>query len=196
MTGLPRYLGPVRAGTLLILMLENRHAMRVSDLLARLRFMVPGIRKASLLDKRQGVISELCREGAIVRRRLGREVDVRLSPHVRGTWLAAEQHRIARFFGFHSWYGGIVKENNTPRRTYLRIRASYSKLRESRLRYYLRHHDGLSRSEAARMRPLTGFPRPDEGSGRGSKPGESPIKPSTNQEGEGARERAQTVPGV
>ena len=42
------------------------------------------------------------------------------------------KQKIARFFGYNYWYGGIIKQNNTALKTYERVRNRYPKRRRAR----------------------------------------------------------------
>ena len=75
------------------------------------------------------------------------EVYCRINPKFSPEYILYLKHEIARFFGFKQWYGGIIKENNSPLKTYSRIKENYHSLKKARQRnlpgrgisYYLNH---------------------------------------------------------
>jgi len=62
------------------------------------------------------------------------EVYCRINPKLSPENILYLKHEVARFFGFKQWYGGIIKENNNPLKTYSRIRGSYHSLKKARQR--------------------------------------------------------------
>jgi hypothetical protein len=75
------------------------------------------------------------------------EVFCRINPKLSPEYILYLKHEVACFFGFKQWYGGIIKENNNPLKTYTRIKGSYHSLKKARQRnrsgrgisYYLNH---------------------------------------------------------
>jgi hypothetical protein len=75
------------------------------------------------------------------------EIYCRINPKLSPEYILYLKHEVARFFGFKQWYGGIIKENNNPLKTYTRIKRSYHSLKKARQRnrpgrgisYYLNH---------------------------------------------------------
>ena len=75
------------------------------------------------------------------------EVYCRIDPNLSPEYTFYLKHEVARFYGFKRWYGGIIKENNNPLKTYTRIKETYHSLKKARQRnwpgrgvsYYLKH---------------------------------------------------------
>jgi hypothetical protein len=75
------------------------------------------------------------------------EVYCRIDPKLSPEYMLHLKHEVARFYGFKRWYGGIIKKNNNPLKTYSRIKGSYHSLKKARqrnrpgrgIRYYLNH---------------------------------------------------------
>ena len=62
------------------------------------------------------------------------EVFCRIDPNLSPGYIACLRHEVARFYGFKHWYGGIIKENNSPLKTYDRIRNTFYSLKRARQR--------------------------------------------------------------
>ena len=60
------------------------------------------------------------------------EVSCRIDPSLSQGYIDYLKQEIARFFGYHYWYGGIIKQNNTALKTYERVRKRYPKYRRAR----------------------------------------------------------------
>jgi len=56
----------------------------------------------------------------------------RINPVLSPGYLVFLKHELARFFGYNYWYGGVIKENNTPFKTYTRIKQRYSRRKHAR----------------------------------------------------------------
>jgi len=62
------------------------------------------------------------------------EVYCRIDPNFSPEYTFYLKHEVARFYGFKQWYGGIIKENNNPLKTYTRIKETYHSLKKARQR--------------------------------------------------------------
>ena len=62
------------------------------------------------------------------------EVYCRIDPNLSRDYIVHLKYEIARFYGFKHWYGGITKGNNSPLKTYTRIRNTFDSLKRARQR--------------------------------------------------------------
>jgi len=62
------------------------------------------------------------------------EVYCRIEPNLSQHYIAYLKNDLARFYGFKHWYGGIIKENSNPLKTYTRIRNTFDSLKKARQR--------------------------------------------------------------
>ena len=60
------------------------------------------------------------------------EVFCRIDPCLSPGYINYLKQEIASFFGYNYWYGGIIKEGNSPLKTYERVRKRYLKRRRAR----------------------------------------------------------------
>ena len=65
------------------------------------------------------------------------EVYCRIALNLSRGYIVCLKHEIARFYGFKHWYGGIIKGNNSPLKTYTRIRNTFDSLKRARQRNWL-----------------------------------------------------------
>jgi len=62
------------------------------------------------------------------------DVYCRIDPNLSRDYIVHLKHEIARFYGFKHWYGGIIKGNNSPLKTYTLIRNTFDSLKRARQR--------------------------------------------------------------
>lgn len=99
---------------------------------------------------------------------------VRLNTSLSPGFIEAKQLDVSRYFGFHTWYGGIVKGDGLAK-SLDRVRNSFSKLCSSRFWYKLKKENEAALGSPSQNQQLTRYLDPDE-KGRGTRnPKNKPI---------------------